>query len=241
MPEKQGWKTSRRGEDSRSLVLRARQRRPRLEKKMELSECFTTSSPNPSPPRPAGRGEEGGENTAGGSPAPRSRTDGASLQLPLDPWRSQLLPQPPSPPRPAGVQTGKAGTTSSREQETTNELLEGVAAPPPSAPTRGAKRRQRRTLMPRSRRNLDLHARAEGPNYGTQAYIYTYRLQGGRRLSSTFLHRRRRRGRLWIDPVNTRELASYCSEERENGLHRRSNRRRARLMGMTYKHLEQFF
>jgi hypothetical protein len=60
-------------------AVKLEQRQPCLEKKTELPMSLFTFSPDLSPPRPAGKGEEGEEAATGGSPAPRTRTDEAWL------------------------------------------------------------------------------------------------------------------------------------------------------------------
>jgi hypothetical protein len=75
---------------------------------------------------------------------------------------------------------------SSREQEAAKELLEGVAT---ASSTLCSDQRSKKAVTTNPNTQISPGSGSEGPNYDTHAYIYTYRLQGGCRLSSTFLHR----------------------------------------------------
>jgi hypothetical protein len=103
-------------------------RRPRLKKRTEPPACQPARSPLPSLPRPAERGEEDEADIASTPPAPRTRVDEAELRLPPDPPVARLLPLLPSPPRPAGERRRKTGMAGAREQQTVENLLEGVVA-----------------------------------------------------------------------------------------------------------------
>jgi hypothetical protein len=130
--------------------------------------------PFPSPPRPAGRGEESGADTAGVLPAPRTCTD-EELRLPPDLPDDRLLPLLPSPPRPAREQRRKTRAGGAREQQAARKLLEGVVvASSTLSSDQRSQRTTRRSQQTRSRRDLGNHDRAERPSYDTSACIYTY-------------------------------------------------------------------
>jgi hypothetical protein len=86
-----------------------------------------TRSPLPSPPRPAGGGEEGDADHAGSPAAPRTRTD-EELRLPPIPPSSQVWLPFPRPPRPARRQRRTPGKVRIRRQQTAGNLFRGLAA-----------------------------------------------------------------------------------------------------------------
>jgi hypothetical protein len=86
-----------------------------------------TKSPLPSPPRPAGVGEEGDEDHAGSPAAPRTCTD-EELRLPPILPRSQVRLPFPRPPRPARRQRRTMGKVRIRRQQTAGKLFRGLAA-----------------------------------------------------------------------------------------------------------------
>jgi hypothetical protein len=132
-----------------------------------------TRSPLPSPPRPAGGGEEGDADHAGSPAAPRTRTD-EELRLP------PIRPAPRFGCRSPGHQgrlegreerRGRCESEGSKRRGSYSEVWR--PPPPHPAPARGARRRRRRALQSRSRRDLDYHSRAESPNYNAKGSTYT--------------------------------------------------------------------
>jgi hypothetical protein len=96
--------------------------RPRLKNIAEPPTLQHTKYPLPSPPRPAGGGEEGDADHAGSPAVPRTRTD-EELRLPPIPPSSQVRLPFPRPPRPARRQRRMTGKVQIRRQQTARRRI----------------------------------------------------------------------------------------------------------------------
>jgi hypothetical protein len=108
-----------------------RQQQLRLEKNLGPLACCSTRSPFPSPPRPAGRGDEDEADAADHLSAPRTCADAAKPRPQPDPPITEILLLPSKPPRPDRGSTEETGSEDS-EKQTTKPLFREVTAVTPA-------------------------------------------------------------------------------------------------------------